>query len=329
MWLCRPDVDSSYCREQQTATVYAADGTSRVEELPKAADPAIDCFYVYPTVALSGGPGNVPDFSNINEILVPLRAQAMPFTEVCEMYAPLYHQVTFSTFTAPEREERLMTAYADVEAAFDVYLKHYNRGRKFVLLGHSQGSMMLRRLLQDRFDADASLRSRLIVAMPIGPVNDVTAPPGEVVGGSFQNVPLCTAITQQGCVVAYDSDTVAGGRTIAPPAANAVCTNPASLTGDVTRLRASYFPSRSIAGQFGATTAPDLPTSFAAFPDLFSGQCARDANNLLAFRISYTPNAGDMRANPINFDTQLFHLVDYNFALRDLIELVKAKQAAN
>ena len=29
---------------------------------------------------------------------------------------------------------------ADVFAAFDYYIKHYNNGRPFILAGHSQGS---------------------------------------------------------------------------------------------------------------------------------------------------------------------------------------------
>src|SRR4051794_20608196 len=54
MWLCRPGSDKNYCREKQTATVFAADGSQSEETLPKAAKPKIDCFYVYPTVAVVG-----------------------------------------------------------------------------------------------------------------------------------------------------------------------------------------------------------------------------------------------------------------------------------
>ena len=35
----------------------------------------------------------------------------------------------------------------DGTAAFDYYIKHYNNGRPFILLGHSQGSTVMTNLL--------------------------------------------------------------------------------------------------------------------------------------------------------------------------------------
>jgi hypothetical protein len=326
MWLCRPGIDANHCREQQTATVIEADGSVHEETLPKANRPAFDCFYVYPTVALSGEAGNVKDFSNIEDILVPLRSQAVPFSEVCEVYAPLYHQTTLATYGAPDRETYQARAFADVEAAFELYMRHFNRGRDFVLVGHSQGSHMLIRLIKKWFDGPAAQRSQLIAALPIGPVNEVRVPPGATTGGTFANIPLCTSAAERSCIVTFDTLTVDGaGPVLGAPTADAACTNPVNHGPGLTRLKNSYFPTQRFAGQFSPANNPDYATTFTSLPDLFSGQCALDPKGAMGFRISYTPQNGDTRVNPFDFSKQLLHLLDYGFPLRDLIDLVALK----
>ena len=39
-------------------------------------------------------------------------------------------------------------AYADVAEAWHTYLKRFNHGRGVVLIGHSQGTFVLRRLVR-------------------------------------------------------------------------------------------------------------------------------------------------------------------------------------
>ncbi|HEV7722283.1 MAG TPA: hypothetical protein VGO60_13415, partial [Iamia sp.] len=46
-WICRPDLADDECRDLDV-TVLNPDGTTTVEEREPAADPKIDCFYVYP-----------------------------------------------------------------------------------------------------------------------------------------------------------------------------------------------------------------------------------------------------------------------------------------
>jgi hypothetical protein len=50
-WLCLPGRTADACAADQTATLVAADGTLTIQPFRRAADPAIDCFYVYPTVS--------------------------------------------------------------------------------------------------------------------------------------------------------------------------------------------------------------------------------------------------------------------------------------
>ena len=67
-------------------------------------------------------------------------------------------------------------AYDDVVEAFEYYMRVHNNGRDFVLIGHSQGSHMLKTLLQDRFDDDESLRAQLVSAVLMGPTGTVQVP---------------------------------------------------------------------------------------------------------------------------------------------------------
>ena len=73
----------------------------------------------------------------------------------------------------------MQTPYADVLSAWNTYLARYNGGRGIVLIGHSQGSNVLRRLIDGK-----PIQSRLISA--IIPGANVAVPPGRDAGGSFQ-----------------------------------------------------------------------------------------------------------------------------------------------
>jgi alpha-beta hydrolase superfamily lysophospholipase len=59
-------------------------------------------------------------------------------------------------------------AYADVKAAFQYYLAHYNEGRPIIIAGHSQGTAHATRLLHEFFEHDPKLRRQLVAAYLIG-----------------------------------------------------------------------------------------------------------------------------------------------------------------
>lgn len=56
----------------------------------------------------------------------------------------------------------------DVFAAFKYYLKHYNHGRPYILVGHSQGSDVLRYLLSDYMKTHPRVYSRMVAAYIVG-----------------------------------------------------------------------------------------------------------------------------------------------------------------
>jgi hypothetical protein len=190
LWLCRPGNDPDECDRDLDATELLPDGSRRRIPHVKATDPQFDCFYVYPTVKLTSA-GPMTDFSQIDITLDPLLAQGARFNELCRVYAPLYRQngVVPGAGGAPTpNDSGFDLGLNDVRNAFKYYVEHLSAGRKFVLIGHSQGTGMLTGMMMQDVDNDPALRARLISALLIG--GGITVPETAAVGGTFQNIPL-------------------------------------------------------------------------------------------------------------------------------------------
>jgi hypothetical protein len=96
LWVCRPGIDPNPCygdKGELDSTEILPDGTNTVVKHVRAQDPNFDCFYVYPTVYLTGNGGNQTNLSNVDYVLDALMAQGARMSRLCEVYAPLYRQV--------------------------------------------------------------------------------------------------------------------------------------------------------------------------------------------------------------------------------------------
>ena len=184
-WLCRPGRASDACAIDLTTAVVAADGAvAREAWAPKPAAP-IDCFYVYPTI--STDPGTYSDMTADPAERNVVAHQFARFASVCRPFAPLYRQVTLAGL------QQVMTkgldglsdsfAYDDVRDAWRDYLRRDNRGRGVVLIGHSQGTFILTRLLRDEIEG-APVQKQLVSAILMG--GTVTVPRGTRTGGTVQ-----------------------------------------------------------------------------------------------------------------------------------------------
>jgi pimeloyl-ACP methyl ester carboxylesterase len=338
LWLCRPGNDPDECDRNLDATELLPDGTRVVVPHVKAKDPAFDCFYVYPTVKLTSA-GPMTDFANIAITLDPLLAQGARFSRICKVYAPLYRQngVVPGAGGAPMVGGSFDLGQNDVRAAFKYYLEHLSQGRKFVLIGHSQGTGMLTGMIAQDIDQNPAVRERLISALLVG--GGVTVPAGTTVGGSFKNVPLCTQPKQAGCVIAYNSfsqETPPGATSTfarsSMPGMQVACTEPAALAGRSGQLyQGSYVALHRVNAGFVQDgfdkLPPDIQTPFIVYRNVFRGECkASDGASYL--QISLQTPAGDMRPPPpyhsAAIETALgLHLVDYNLELDDLIDTVR------
>jgi hypothetical protein len=322
--------------------VVSADGPSTVESATPAEAPPIDCFYVYPTVS---GQTTVNATLEIDpeERAIAVQ-QASRFSQVCRVYAPMYRQLTLAAINSGtgDTPEARALAYGDVLSAWQDYLANYNQGRGVVLIGHSQGTLMLTHLITTEIDPDPSLRGLLVSALLIG--GNVLVAAGKDVGGDFQNIPACRSADQTGCVVAYSSFDMEPppnaffGRADSGPHANelagtdlqVLCVNPASLSGETGPLL-PYFGTAKFPGPIGLVlpTPPSVPTPWLFYPDLYTGTC-ESVDGADWLQIDTTGIEGDNR--PVVYQTLGptwgLHLFDVNLALGNLVELVRQQAAA-
>ncbi|PTS81589.1 DUF3089 domain-containing protein, partial [Sphingomonas sp. HMWF008] len=192
-WLCRPGrIDA--CSGDIAATIVTPAGKQTREPPAPRTTPKADCFYVYPTTSMDPAP--LSDLVAGDGETGMAASQAAPFRSVCRVFAPLYRQVTLPALRAAMRSGTRLSAadfetpYADVRAAFRAYLARDNRGRPFALIGHSQGSALLKRLVMEEIDGKP-LQRRMLSA--ILPGTAVLVPRGRAVGGDLKAVPLCRA----------------------------------------------------------------------------------------------------------------------------------------
>lgn len=342
LWMCHPDkpaVEDFCLGSDLTATELLADGTTQIVEHVPAADPTFDCFYVYPTVDIAFTPGQTEDFDDTDQELDAVLSQAARLSSMCRVFAPLYHQVTLGTFGSAEGPELLDAAYADVLAAFESFLEKAD-DRSFVILGHSQGTFMTTRLMQEVIEPDPALTERLIAALLVG--GSFSVPPGTTVGGTLGTIPLCESDDEVGCVIAYrsyaaDFPPEAGSQGPDIPGNDVACTHPAALGGGTARFAGAMFPTFTHQAAVFPAIDPGVPvdTPFVLYRDFFAGECMADSDGFGFLAISVDAQGNDMRTNPIDFENPLFnpgflglHVLDYDFAMQDLLDQVAAKAAA-
>jgi hypothetical protein len=330
-WLCLPGRSGDACDQNLDSTVIAPDGTSSVEVHQPAVDPPIDCFYVYPTISSDQAMNS--DLNAGPEERATILNQAARLNSQCRVFAPVYRQVTLSVITGGagsaggDRAQAGTIAYDDVVDAWKWYLTNENDGRGVVLIGHSQGSGHLNQLIRNEIDGDDAVRQKLVGAYLLG--SAVRVPPDQIVGGDFQNVPLCEAEDETGCVVTY-----ASFRSTAPPPENsffgrprggdgvAGCVNPAAPGGGPAGLH-DYFPS-SAAGDIAVTTP------FVSLPGLVSAECVMDGD-FSYLRVTVHSDPTDARVDDIPGDLTPqwgLHLVDVNLAMGDIVAMVGRQAAA-
>ena len=339
-WLCHPLAEENICERPLHTTIVHTDGTAELEEHVAAVDPPVDCFYVYPTLSVDVAPNS--DLEPGDEEVFAVLNQAARLNSVCRVYAPVYRQVTIAALFNSSIEMDWELAYDDVENAWKHYIANDNQGRGIILVGHSQGSSHLRRVIQDEIEGVPELEELLVAAYLIGMTMEV--PLDADIGGSFQSTPLCRDPAQIGCVVTY-----ASFRDTEPPPSNthfggtsnentiAGCNNPAALAGGSAVL-SSYFPTsvpaalEFVIGGVASPYAepddhPEVTTPFFAVPGLVSGECVvRDG--LSYFAVTVLPDPDDPRVDDISGDFTPewgLHLVDVNLAMGDLVTLARSQ----
>jgi hypothetical protein len=339
VWLCRPGLADNPCEIPQDTTYQ---GKPDRVITPPTGERGVDCFYVYPTVSNQLSPN--ADKSRDPELESIAKYQAARFNTQCRLWAPIYRQATLYSIEAGGADREL--AYSDVLEAWRDYVSQAERNRGVVLIGHSQGTGMLRRLLRTEIEAQPAQLRRVVSAILLG--GNVTVPAGKIVGGDFRRTPLCTRRAQVACVVAYSSfatdppEDARFGRSRPPAAPNPAgfpggpgyaiaCTDPRPLAGNPDEPLRILTPSEPFATgpiQAGIVITsggppPSAETTWVVPPDRFKGGC-RDADGAHVLR--YDPIGNSRRPMWFPDDTWGTHLIDVNIGLEPIVSLV-AQQA--
>lgn len=170
--------------------------------LQEPRDSSVDVFFLHPTTLtsvkrLKDKNANIDDpFINAKTDYSTILYQASVFNQQCRVFAPRYRQAHIKTFFISDKEKAEVIfdlAYADLKAAFEYYMNHWNNGRPIIIASHSQGSLLAERLLKEYFEGKP-LQNKLVVAYVIGwPV------PKEY----FVSLKMCADSNQTGCVCSW------------------------------------------------------------------------------------------------------------------------------
>ncbi len=254
-----------------------------------------DVFFIHPTTYLSPDAWNAPlDDAAANDLIdnsVNV-AQASAFNGCCRIFAPRYRQATFAAFfpaaqaggEAGNGAQAMNLAYSDLIRAFDEFLTTHNNNRPFILAGHSQGSMHLKRLLTERISG-TPLLSRLVAVYAVGAIY-----PKAEVAEEFFDLPVCGSATQTQCLITWN--TVGPNVSHFRDASDDVCVNP--LTWD-----AADATHEDNLGAF-------VTASKTLLPGVADASCVDGQLMVSELRSEAFANL------PMNMGTDNYHILDYS-----------------
>ena len=339
VWLCRPGTTPDPCTYNEASTSVSASGATSVSPSPAPSSAAkrFDCFYVYPTV--SAETTNNANLVVQRAEIAAAVAQVSRFSQVCNVWAPMYRQATNDALVHGLATNRTVVnvAYSSLLSAWRDYLAHDNDGRPIVFIGHSQGAAMLIKLLRSQVDPSSKLRRQLVSAIILG--GNVQVPVGRDVGGSFLHIPACRSASRTGCVIAYSTFpstppplavfgrpgqgvSLQSGQT-ARVGQRVLCVNPVTLSSAAGALQPYFL----------TPTAPPkgvkVTTPWVTYPRLYTATC-ETAGNATWLQVDAASVPGDPRPTVTESLGPLwgYHVSDVNLALGNLVGDVAAQEAS-
>ena len=339
-WLCLPGRKDTCSTPLPTTALtpngYSSTGLSSVEK-----DAPLDCFYVYPTVSSDGALNS--DMNPGREEKLAAETQFARFASTCRPFAPIYRQMTFAAVAAYAAggnvDGAAKLAYADVLAAWRNYLRTRNGGRPFVLIGHSQGSLMLQQLIAQEIETNPAVAERMKLA--ILPGFNLLVPQGKLVGGTFKKTPLCSRAGQTGCVISWTSfrekNAPPSGAIFGyadPPGMTVGCVNPAHPGATDWVKLDSYWFSRSTlpvpGGPIRWSSEGQPSTPYVRTEGLVSARCVNQGpRGYLSIRTNHAPGekwtdhvGGEVAVLGLFLPGWGMHLADMAEAQGDLVRQV-------
>ena len=188
--------------ESGTNAQAAAAPAAALAPFAATRSPRASVFFIHPTSFLESTAWNarLDDAESQSRARLFVRSQASAFNSVGAIWAPKYRQATFGAFLTTQANARLALdfAYRDVLAAYEAFLRQAPADRPIILAGHSQGSLHLMRLLEERVRGAPEAR-RIVAAYVIGwPVSETADLPAIP-------LPVCERADQARCLVSFQS----------------------------------------------------------------------------------------------------------------------------
>jgi hypothetical protein len=348
LWLCQPGRAPDPCAGNPAVSAVTASGTVGPAARPSsAAASKFACFYLNPTTSLTQTGNTSLAVTQLDTYIA--KVEAAPFSQVCDIWSPLYHAQTFpAVLKGLAGDETLMrstftVAYDSVLPAWQWFLAHTG-SKPIVLIGDSQGAAILIHLISSRLDHEPSVLRRLLVAVLVG--GNLQVPTGKIAGSTFTNVPLCTSATQAGCAIAFSAfpsqppaDSVFGrpGQGVSlqseetgKEGQQVACVNPAALGGGTGDLD----PYLLTSSQIGLKESVSTP--WVTYPGLYSATCEQGGG---ATWLQVTSLAGTSHARPVVTGAIVpgatdtgpawgYHGYEYSLVLGDLLHDVAGEEAA-
>lgn len=333
--------------------------TKAVLKIPNKAmiNTGVDVFFVHPTLLANLGGYATREVLDLADqppawnIAASILGQAGLLSKYGRFFAPRYRQATPPTYLGSPLDSTqaavIAEAYSDVKAAFLHYLDNYNNGNKVILASHSQGAYLTAMLLRDVFDNNAELKSKLVTAV-LGGIVSTYASPNEFMGGWWQNIPLCTSMSQCGCVMTWRS--YKEGQSIPPVKPATPSLNPRlvgrnlvyrsmNLSSQWVMQDSLFYTSQSAPLRYYLTPKSSQPyggpVGFIAFDSFYAVRYQRADLTRVGFLVQHTPRPNDLRpnnllqeeANPL-FDVQGYHNRDFNIYGWAVLQQIDRKLAS-
>lgn len=238
---------------------------------------AVDVFYIHPTTYRGVEYWNQPLEDEVvnrwtDESVIA--RQAAIFNACCRVFAPRYRQASAAAVYAPPELKPLEAyefAWQDVQAAFERYMQLENRGRPFMLVGHSQGAAHLERWLRD-YPIEHPYRRQLVAIYAVGVTFSA-----QVLQQQY-GMAVCAEPESTGCLLSWNTFDRAGDpsayrtgaqkrnaqRFAVPPDAPLVCINPLSFSLARPAVAAEDNPGSLPAGDSSMSLPATVPSVLGA-----------------------------------------------------------------
>lgn len=163
------------CKDEKQAVNYWGTDEAWFQTGKEIDENFVDAFYIVSTNVVQSfdSQGDEHYMAVLNEDERKVLAVEMDyvqntiFPDSINYFSPYYHQFTMSSIALPENDFQAIydSVKNEIFDAFDYYMQTWNDGRRFVIIGFSQGAMMTKELLKH---LDSEQYSRLVAAYVIG-----------------------------------------------------------------------------------------------------------------------------------------------------------------